>query len=84
MRLIGADDGADRSGADAALQLPVTLETTFAGFWGPCETVWVVRVQVPFWLLNDTMVVLVMPVGALPKDATLGKAPIAAGCRDIC
>jgi hypothetical protein len=70
VRLIGAELGAGCPGAGSAAQLPETLEVTLGGLPGPCETVSVVRVHVELPLLYDTIVVLVTPAGALPKDAT--------------
>jgi hypothetical protein len=49
--LIGAPDGAGCTGAVAAAQLPLTLEITFGGLPVPCDTIWVLRVQVPLPLV---------------------------------
>ena len=57
--------GPDGAGA-AVPHSPVTLEVTFGGLPGPCETTFVVRVHVPPPLLTDTTVVLVSPAGRFP------------------
>ena len=58
-------------GAAWLSQSPLTLVVTFGGLPAPCETVCVVRVQVPLPLLYDTIVVLLLaPAGASPNEAT--------------
>ena len=62
-----------------SLHCPLTLEVTFGGLPGPCETISVVRVQVLPPLLTETTVVLVWPAGRLPNEAIYGAAPGPAG-----
>ena len=58
------------AGGASAPHSPLTLVVTFGGLPAPCDTLCVVRVQVPFPLLYETTVVLLAPAGALPNDAT--------------
>ena len=70
VRLIGAEDGTGRTELFDAPQFPVTLELTLGALPGPWETACVVRVHVSLPLLYETIVVLLMPSGALPNEAT--------------
>lgn len=74
VRLTGA---ADRLDSADVPHWPLMLDRIFGALPGPCDTASVVRVQVPLALLYETMVVLVIPAGELPNEATKGTASTA-------
>jgi hypothetical protein len=62
----GALGAAGGAGWATPAQLPVSLVVTFGGLPAPCETTWVVRVQLVPPLLTVTTLTLFEPAGILP------------------